>query len=157
MGEARFLRGGIGMSRDHRRVPMVDRFGRMFRAVLFHPLENGLVVVQFVGGFFEPIGIQSQKSQEMFVEPNGFIVVSVEQSFAMQFCLVDQTGQMHVPSQLFVGTAWTQLLHRARPRSRALGAPRPRTRFPPEASGQGPIPATIPPAPTRKCRWLIGP
>ena len=47
----------------------------------------------------------------MLIEANGFIVVAVEQSFAMQSGLVDQTGQMHIATEFLIGTARMQSSH----------------------------------------------
>ena len=48
----------------------------------------------------------------MFIEADGFVVVTIEQSFPMQSGLIDQTRQMHVTAKFLVRTAWMQSLHR---------------------------------------------
>src|SRR5437868_9336056 len=78
MNEARFLGGGIGMPRDHRLVPMLDFLRRMLGAVFVHPIENGGVVVQLIGYVFERVALDAQKCEQMFVEPNGLVIVSVK-------------------------------------------------------------------------------
>src|SRR6476620_5614400 len=47
----------------------------------------------------------------MFVEPDDFVVVTVEQAFAMQPCLVNQTRQMDITAEFLVRTAWMQSSH----------------------------------------------
>ncbi len=47
----------------------------------------------------------------MFIEPDGFVIVAVEQSLAMKPGLVDQSRQMDVAAQSIVRTAWKQFLH----------------------------------------------
>jgi hypothetical protein len=49
----------------------------------------------------------------MFVEPDGFVVVTVEQAFAVQPCLVNQTRQMDITAEFLVRTAWMQSSHEA--------------------------------------------
>ena len=49
----------------------------------------------------------------MLVEPDGFIVVTVEQAFAMQPCLINQTRQMNITAEFLVRTAWMQSSHEA--------------------------------------------
>src|SRR5213082_1724633 len=49
----------------------------------------------------------------MFVEADGFVVISVKQPFAMQTGIVDQTRQMNVATKFLVGTARSQFLHEA--------------------------------------------
>src|SRR6266513_4057274 len=47
----------------------------------------------------------------MFVEPDGFVVVTVEQAFAVQPRLVNQTRQMDITAEFLVRTAWMQSSH----------------------------------------------
>src|SRR4029077_687034 len=49
----------------------------------------------------------------MFVEPDDFVVVTVEQAFAVQPCLVNQTRQMDITAKFLVRTAWMQSSHEA--------------------------------------------
>jgi hypothetical protein len=49
----------------------------------------------------------------MFVEPDGFVVVTVEQAFAVQLRLVNQTRQMDITAEFLVRTAWMQSSHEA--------------------------------------------
>src|SRR4030095_3310177 len=49
----------------------------------------------------------------MFVEPDGFVVVTVEQAFAVQPRLVNQTRQMDITAEFLVRTAWMQSSHEA--------------------------------------------
>ena len=60
---------------------------------------------------FEGIALDFEKAQEMLVEADGLVVVAVEQAFAMQLGLVDQTGEMNVAAELFVRTARMQSSH----------------------------------------------
>ncbi len=119
MGEARFLRDRVGPTGNHRLVPLLDRFRRMLRAICRNPIQNGSVIIEPMRGFLERIGIPLQKGEEMFVEADGFVIVAVEQSFAMQLRFIDQARQMHVTAESIIRTAWQQLLHSARARSRA--------------------------------------
>src|SRR5882757_4487432 len=57
----------------------------------------------------------------MFVEPGGFVVVTVEQAFAVQPCLVNQTRQMDITAEFLVRTAWMQSSREA---DRCLGGRR---------------------------------
>src|SRR5947209_18498786 len=86
----------------------------MLRPVLFDPLENGVVLAQPVGRFLKRIRVELKKRQQMLVEPDGLVNVTIEQPFAMQLRLVDQAGQMNISAEALVGTAWSQFLHRAR-------------------------------------------
>src|SRR2546430_3484084 len=52
-----------------------------------------------IGDFFEVVAVKLEKSEKMFVEADGFVVISVKQPFAMQTGLVDQTRQMNVRSE----------------------------------------------------------
>src|SRR5947208_9311336 len=51
----------------------------------------------------------------MLVEPDGFVVVTVEQAFAVQSRLVNQTRQMDITAEFLVRTAWMQSSHEADP------------------------------------------
>src|SRR5437899_12566835 len=105
--------GGIWMPRDHFLVPMFDRIRRMFRSILIDPTEDFGIVVKTIGDFFKVVAVKLEKGEKMFVEANGFIVITVKQSFAMQTGLVDQARQMNIATKFLVGTARSQLLHEA--------------------------------------------
>ena len=60
---------------------------------------------------FEGIALDFEKAQEMLVEADGLVVVAVEQAFAMQLGLVDQTREMNVAAEFFVWTARMQSSH----------------------------------------------
>src|SRR5438309_11783110 len=92
---------------------MFDRIGRMFRSILIDPIEYLGVIVKTIGDFFEVVAIKFEKSEKMFVEADGFVVIAVKQPFAMQTGLVDQTRQMNIATELLVGTARSQFLHEA--------------------------------------------
>src|SRR5436305_2823731 len=47
----------------------------------------------------------------MFVETDGFVIVAVEQTFAVEPRLVDQPRQMNVAAEFFVRTARMQSAH----------------------------------------------
>src|SRR5438477_13163772 len=111
MAVARFFRSGVGMSRDHRLVPVFDVASRMFQAVLFNPPQDRLIVFQTMHRLFESIAIELKKTKQMLVEADGFIIVTVEEALAMQLGLVDQTGEMNVAAELFVRTARMQSSH----------------------------------------------
>jgi hypothetical protein len=113
MIKARAFCRGIRMARDHFLVPMFDRIGRMFRSILIDPIEYLSVIVKTIGDFFELVAVKLEKSEKVFVEADGFVVISVKQPFAMQTGLVDQTRQMNVATKFLVGTARSQLLHEA--------------------------------------------
>src|SRR5205085_1355003 len=87
---------------------MFDRIGRMFRSILIDPIEYLGVIVKTIGDFFEVVAVKLEKSKKMFVEADGFVVISVKQPFAMQTGLVDQTRQMNVATKFLVGTARPQ-------------------------------------------------
>src|SRR5437879_11850077 len=100
------------MPRNHRVIPLLDRFCRISRSVFSYPSQNCLVVVKLVCDLFECVTVDFQKGEQMLIEANGFIVVTVEQSFPVQPGLVDQTRQMHVTAQFLVRTARMQSVHR---------------------------------------------
>ena len=87
----------------------------MLRAVLLDPLENRADHHRDVGRFFERIRIHFQKGEQMLVEPDRLVIVTIEQPFPMQPRLVDQTRQMDVTAQPFVGTARTAAFASSRP------------------------------------------
>ena len=65
----------------------------------------------------------SSRSEQMFVEPDGLVVVAVKQTFAMQLRLVDQARQMHVTAEPFVRTPRKELCAlTATMKSRAMAA-----------------------------------
>src|ERR1700736_2454924 len=61
---------------------------------------------------FKGVAINLQKRQQVFIEADRLVVVTVEQPLAMQFRLVDQTRQMHITAELLVRTARMQPFHR---------------------------------------------
>src|SRR5260370_13904322 len=83
----------------------------MFYAALFDPTQNGVIVFQTVHRLFESIAVELEKAEEMFVEPDRFVVVTIKQSLAMQLGLVDQTREMNVAAEFFVRTARMQSWH----------------------------------------------
>ena len=76
-------------------------------------------------GVFKRVAVDFQKTEQMFVETDGLVVVAVEQTFAMQLRLVDQARQMNVSAELFVRTARMQSVASTRIRLRAPVEPRP--------------------------------
>src|ERR1051326_3242068 len=85
----------------------------MLRSVAGDPIQYFLIIVEPIGDFFEFVAIQFEEGEQMFVETNGFVVVTVEQSLAVQTSLIDQARQMHISAELLVRTARSQLLHSA--------------------------------------------
>src|SRR6267143_6415086 len=83
----------------------------MMGSVCLHPVSNCVILVQPGDDFFKRVAVNFQKSQQMLVESDSFIVVTVEQAFAMKPGLVDQTRQMHIAAKFLVRTAWMQSLH----------------------------------------------
>ena len=61
----------------------------MRRAILLDPVEDGGIVIEPMSGLLKRIWIQLQKGQKMFIEPDGFVIVSVEQPLPMQLGLVN--------------------------------------------------------------------
>ena len=84
MQETRLFGGRIGMPRNHRLIPLFDRFGRMFLSVFLHPIQNCLIVFQLVSCLLERVAVEFEKREQMFIEPNGFVIVTVKQTFAVQ-------------------------------------------------------------------------
>src|SRR5450432_2124366 len=120
-------------------------------AVLTNPSQDRRIILQFVNHLFEGVWIDFQERQEMFVEADGLVVVAVEQPFAVQARLVDQTRQMDVITEPLVGAARKQFLHS--PQTRRLPANRrdavAGASLPPgHAVSSLQRPAAIPPAPT---------
>src|SRR6267143_4937501 len=83
----------------------------MLHAILLHPAQNGVVFFQTMNRLFENIAVELEKTEEMFVEADRLVVVTVEQSFALQPGLVDQAREMNVAAELFVRTARVQSSH----------------------------------------------
>src|SRR5205823_14863250 len=111
MLEARFFRGRIRMTRNHRVVPLFDGFWRMLHSVFLYPRRNCFVMFKLVGDLFKYVAVDFKECQQMFVEPDGFIVVTVKQAFPVQPGLIDQTRQMNITAESFVRTAWMQSSH----------------------------------------------
>src|SRR2546423_1348411 len=97
----------------------------MLDAILLDPVQNGVVFFQTLHRLFKSIAVELEKAEEMFVEADRLVVVTVEQSFAMQLCLVDQARELNVAAELFVRTARMQSTHGGTIMSRATAAPRP--------------------------------
>src|SRR2546430_593694 len=111
MAEARFLGGGIGMTRNHRLIPMLDFFGRMLGRIVVNPIQNRFVRFEPMDRLFKRITIKFKKAEEMFVESNGLVVVTIEQPFAMELRFIDQAREMNVAAEFFVRTARMQSSH----------------------------------------------
>src|SRR5207302_1978579 len=92
---------------------MFDRIGRMFRSIFIDPIEHLSVIVKTVGDFFKVVAVKFEKGEKMFVETNGFIVITVKQAFAVQTGLVDQARQMNIATEFLLRTERWQLLHEA--------------------------------------------
>ncbi len=92
MEEARLLLRVIRLAGDHGLIPIFDLFVAVWRGVILDPIKDGIVGFQAAGRLFEGIGIELEESEQMLVEADGFVVVAVEQTLAMKFRLVDQTG-----------------------------------------------------------------
>src|SRR5438067_3526227 len=86
----------------------------MLLSIFLHPSENRLVVIQLVGDFFKCVTVDFEKCEQMLVESHGFVVITVEQAFAVQPRLVNQTRQMDITAEFLVRTAWMQSSHEAR-------------------------------------------
>src|SRR5882762_7123781 len=108
MIKSRSFGGGIWMTRDHFLVPMFDGIRRMFRSILIDPTEDLGIVVKTIGDFFKVVAVKLEKGEKMFVEADRFVVIAVKQPFAIQTGLVEQTRQMNIAAELFVGTARSQ-------------------------------------------------
>ena len=68
---------------------MLDGIRRVLDTVLLDPIEDSGIVIESMSGFFKGISIQLKESQKMFIEPDGFVIVSVEQPLSMKLGLVD--------------------------------------------------------------------
>ena len=62
----------------------------MLCAVFLDPLEDGGGVIEPIRSLFKRIWIQFQKGEKMFIEPDSFIIISVEQPFLVKPGLVNQ-------------------------------------------------------------------
>src|SRR6516165_238091 len=111
MTEPRLLGGGVGMPRDHRLVPMFDLVRGMLGGIFSNPFQDRVVFLQATDGLLESVTVDLEKAEQMLVEPDGLVVVTVEQTFAVQLGLVDQARQMDVTAELFVRTARMQSSH----------------------------------------------
>jgi len=85
----------------------------VFCPVFVDPLKYLAVVIKAASDFFKVVAVKFKKGEKMFVETDGFVVVTVEQTLSMQPCLIDQTRQVYVAAKFFVRTAGAQFLHEA--------------------------------------------
>src|SRR5919106_5434619 len=95
----------------------------------------------------------------MLVEPDGFVVVTVEQAFAVQPSLVNQTRQMDITAEFLVRTAWMQSSHEADRVARwpATAALRHLENWtPPGAKPSALVSRAILLVPSRPARWRVG-
>ncbi len=106
-----FFTAESGCSRYHCLVPFFNRFRRVFAPFSAIHARIAPSSSMRLAASSKASGSNFEKSQQMFIESNGFVIVSVEQTFAMQFCFVDQTRQMHVAAEPFVGTPWENFAH----------------------------------------------
>ena len=83
----------------------------MLCAIFLNPLENSGVVIELVRDFFKRVRIQLEKGEQMFVESDRFVVVTVQQSFSVKPGFVNQPRQMNVTAQSIVWAAGKQSLH----------------------------------------------
>ena len=113
MKEARPLDRCIRMSGNHRLIPLLDGIVGMLRSVLLQPLENRLIIIKTIGRFLKSIRIHFQEGEQMLVEPGRLVIVTIQQTFPMELCFVDQSRQMDLPAELGVGTTRQLLLHLA--------------------------------------------
>src|ERR1043166_4944415 len=123
MKEARLLPGRFGLPRDHCLVPFFDFLRRMLGAVLLHPFQDLIVAIQSIRCLFECVAVQLQKSEQMLVEADGFVVVSVEKSLAMEARFVDQAREMNVTAELLVWTTRMGFASRRQLKSQAEAGP----------------------------------
>ena len=90
----------------------------MLGAVFFDPLKNRAVVVETIGCFFEVVAVQLEKREQVLIETDGLVIVSVKKPLAMELRLVDQTRQMHVTAQTVVRAPRDQLLSHSAARAK---------------------------------------
>ena len=83
----------------------------MLCAIFLNPLENSGVVIELVRDFFKRVRIQLEKGEQMFVESDRFVVVTVQQSLSVKPGFVNQPRQMNVTAQSIVWAAGKQSLH----------------------------------------------
>jgi hypothetical protein len=76
--EARLLCRCVRMPRDHGFVPFLDRLRIVLNGVFVHPLKNGVIVIEPMGSFFECIRIDLQEGEQMLIETDGLVVVTVQ-------------------------------------------------------------------------------
>src|SRR2546423_3000403 len=96
----------------------------MFSTVLLHPVQNRAIVLKSIRRFFERVGVEFEKGEQVFIETHSLVVVTVEQSLPMQPRFIDQAGQMHVAAEFLVGTTRTRFAHGRDLKWRAEAAPR---------------------------------
>ena len=82
----------------------------MLCAIFLNPLENSGVVIELVRDFFKRVRIQLEKGEQMFVESDRFVVVTVQQSLSVKPGFVNQPRQMNVTAQSIVWAAGKQSL-----------------------------------------------
>ena len=88
MIKARAFGRGIGMTGNHFLVPMFNRFRRIFRCIAADPIEDLCVVVKTIRDFLKLVAIELKEREQMLVEANGFVIVSVEKGGAFSGQLV---------------------------------------------------------------------
>src|SRR6184192_2218208 len=84
---------------------MFDIASGMFQAVRFDPAQDRVIFFQPMHCLFESITVDLEEAEEMLVEADGLVIVTVEQSLAMQLRLVDQAREMNVAAEFFVRSA----------------------------------------------------
>src|SRR5437870_10049856 len=94
-------------------------------------------------GVLKVVPVDFEKAEKMFVEPDSFVVVTVEQAFAMELRLIDQAPKVNVAAELFVRTARMQSSHDKVIRSRAMAALRRSELLPRISSQRLLVPATV--------------
>ena len=86
----RFFCRGIGMTSNHALVPFLDRLGGMFGACSLTHSRIASSSSRRLTASSNASGFNFRKAEQMFVEPDGLVVVAVEQTLLVQPRLIDQ-------------------------------------------------------------------
>src|SRR5436305_7915052 len=97
----------------------------MLGGIVINPIQNRFVLFEPMDRFFKRVAIKFKKTDQMFFRSNRFVVITIEQSFAMELRLIDQAWKMNVAAEFFVRTARMQSSHGEKIRSRVTAGLRP--------------------------------
>src|SRR5262249_43329715 len=117
MLEAPFLFRCVGVTGNHRFIPLLAFFVGVLNSILAQPPDKG-VVIQLIRRLLEGIRIDSQEGEQMLVKTDRLVVVAMKQTLTMQPSLIDQACEVDVTSEPLIRTPRESPRHRVCLRSR---------------------------------------